>query len=82
MKLNKSAFALSTGILAGLSIFLITLIFIIFNHEGEQLGKLHKLFIGYKVVWWGAFLGLAWGVVYGYIGGWVFSWLYNRFSKT
>jgi hypothetical protein len=81
MKLNKNALALSAGIIIGVAIFVITFVFIIFDHKGEQLGKLHKLFIGYNVSWWGAFLGLIWGFIYGVIGGWIFAWLYNKFEK-
>lgn len=81
MKLNKRAFALSTGIILGVAILLITLVFIIFNHEGIQLAKLHKLFIGYHVTWGGAILGLLWGFLYGVIGGWIFAWLYNKLEK-
>ena len=81
MKLNKRAYALSTGIILGVAIFVLTLVFLIFNHEGEQLAKLHKLFIGYQVTWWGAVLGLLWGFIYGVIGGWIFAWLYNKLEK-
>jgi len=81
MKLNKRAYSLSAGILLGAAIFIITVVFIVFNHEGVQLAKLHKLFIGYSVTWGGAFLGLLWGIVYGVIGGWFFAWLYNRLEK-
>ena len=65
MKLNKRAYALSFGVVLGLAIFVITLVFIIFDQEGIQLAKLHKVFIGYSVTWWGAFLGLLWGIIYG-----------------
>ncbi len=81
MKLNKRAFALSTGIILGIAILVITLVFLIFNHEGIQLAKLHKLFIGYQVTWGGALLGLLWGFIYGVIGGWIFAWLYNKLES-
>jgi len=81
MKLDKSAYALSAGAVLGLAIFVITFVFIIFDQEGVQLAKLHKLFIGYSVTWWGAFLGLLWGFVYGVIGGWIFAWIYNKLEK-
>ena len=81
MALNKKAFALSSGIVSGAAFLVITLIFIIFGHEGNQLNKLHSLFIGYRVSWPGALLGLVWGFVYGVIGGWIFAWLYNRLEQ-
>ena len=81
MKLNKRAFALSTGIILGIAILVITLVFLIFNQEGIQLAKFHKLFIGYQVTWGGALLGLLWGIIYGVIGGWIFAWLYNKLES-
>jgi len=81
MKLNKRACALSAGILLGVAILLVTVVFLIFGHNGEQLSKLHKVCLGYSVSWLGAFLGLIWGFIYGVIGGWIFAWLYNRLEK-
>ena len=81
MKIDKRAFAISAGIVTGLAILVITLIFVIADHEALQLGKLHKVCPGYQVVWWGAFIGLLWGFIYGFIGGWVFSWIYNRLAR-
>jgi hypothetical protein len=81
MKLNKRAFALSTGITLGFAILVVTFMFVIFNYEGRQLSKLHGLFFGYTVSWWGAFIGLVWGIIYGVIGGWIFAWLYNKLEK-
>ena len=81
MKLNKKAFALSTGIILGLAVLVITLIFVIFSYEGRQLVKLRGLFCGYSVTWWGAFIGLVWGMIYGVLGGWLFAWFYNKLEK-
>ena len=81
MALNKRAFALSSGIVVGIAFLVVTLVFIIFKHEGNQLNKLHCLFIGYSVSWLGALLGLVWGFIYGAIGGWLFAWLYNKLEK-
>ncbi len=82
MKFDKRAFALSTGILLGTAILVITFVFVIFNYEGRQLVKLQGLFFGYTVSWWGAFIGLVWGFIYGIIGGWLFAWLYNKLKKA
>lgn len=81
MKLNKRAFAFASGILLGAILLIITLVFLLFNQEGFQLAKLHKLCIGYSVSWVGALIGLLWGFAYGFIGGWIFAWLYNRLEK-
>jgi len=82
MKLHTSAFALTTGITAGLITLLITLLFLILGYEGTTLVKIHKLFFGFQVTWWGAFLGMLWAFVYGFIGGLFFAWLYNSLQKS
>lgn len=81
MKLDKRAFALSVGLLLGVAILLITVVFLIFDHNGLQLSKLHKVCLGYSVSWLGAFLGLLWGFIYGVVGGWLFAYLYNKLTK-
>jgi hypothetical protein len=81
MKIDKRAFAVSAGIVLGLAILVVTLVFIIFGQEGVTLAKIHKLMPGYQVVWWGALLGLLWGFIYGAIGGWIFAWFYNKLAK-
>ncbi|HER08401.1 MAG TPA: hypothetical protein ENO20_05770 [Bacteroides sp.] len=82
MKLHTSAFALAAGITAGLVMLLITFLFLILGHEGTTLVKVHKLFFGFQVTWWGAFLGLLWGFVYGFLVGLFFAWLYNNLQKS
>jgi len=81
MKLNTTAFAFATGITLGLITLLVTFLFLILGYEGITLAKIHKLFFGYQVIWWGALLGLLWGFIYGFITGLFFSWLYNSLQK-
>jgi len=78
MKLNVKAFALSTGAILGLSFLVLTFLFLILSYDGFTLAKLHKVLFGFRVVWWGAFIGLFWGFVYGSIGGGIFAWIYNK----
>lgn len=82
MKLNVKAFSLTAGILWALTIFLLTFWFLIFGFEGNTLAKLHNVYFGYAVTWWGAFVGLVWGFVDGLICGAVFAWLYNKLAGT
>ena len=79
MKLNVKALALATGILWGLVIFLVTYWFLIFGYAGTLLEKISRIYLGYSVTWYGAFIGLGWGFVDGLIAGAVIALLYNRF---
>jgi len=79
MRLNVRSCALSTGILWGVAIFLLTIWFLIFGYEGATLAKLSKVYLGYSVSFGGAIVGLIWGFVDGVIGGGLFAWLYNMF---
>ena len=79
MKLRIRAFALTTGTVLGLAIFMVTLLYIMFYDSSETLVKLHKVFFGYEISFLGSFIGLFWGLVYGIIGGSIFALLYNKF---
>lgn len=81
MKLRIRAFALSTGIVLGIVIFLVTLLFIIRDYRAEMLANLSGVLFGYRVTVAGSFIGLAWGLIYGFIGGAVFAWLYNQLLR-
>jgi len=82
MKLNVKAFGLSAGITWGLAILLTTFFFLIMGYEGKTLLKISKIYFGYSVTWYGAFIGFVWGFVDAFIVGAFFSWLYNKFSKN
>lgn len=77
MKLNVRSCALAAGILWGAAIFLLTIWFLIFGHQGATLSKLSNVYLGYSVSFGGAIVGLIWGFVDGLIGGGLFAWLYN-----
>jgi hypothetical protein len=80
MKLNPRAFALSAGILWGLSVFVITIWLVIIGSAGTTLALLHKFYLGYSVSIAGAFIGLIWGFIDGLIVGFIFAWIYNLFT--
>jgi len=81
MKINTKALALSTGILGGLAVFLLTVWFLIMGYSGDLLAKLGSIYLGYSVSWLGAFVGLIYGFVDGLIGGALLGFFYNKFAK-
>jgi hypothetical protein len=80
MKLNLKAFALTSGILWGAAVFLMTLWLIAFGYEGGIMRQLDHFYFGYSVSVVGAVIGLAYGFVDGAIGGALFAWLYNKLA--
>ncbi len=80
MRLNQRAFALSAGILWGLSVFVVTIWLVIIGSTGTTIALLHKFYLGYSVSIVGAFIGLIWGIIDGLIVGFIFAWIYNLFT--
>lgn len=83
MKLNKTSFALSLGIVWGLGLFLLT-IWVMFRFPQGQhlyLGMLKNVYLGYSVSIPGAVIGLIWGFIDAFIAGWLIAALYNLFSR-
>lgn len=81
MHLNMKGFALATGALWGLALFLLTLVASV-RGVGGTLGHLEGIFIGYKVNYLGTVVGLIYGFVSGLIVGWLFALVYNGFAST
>lgn len=79
LKLDRVAFGLSTGITAGMSLFIATLWLIIQDGPliGPNLQLLGQYFPGYSVTATGSLLGLAYGFAAGFVGGWGFAVLRN-----
>ncbi len=78
-RIDKFAFASSTGITASLAIFCATL-FLILNGIGTNspnFNLLGQYFIGYSISIKGAFIGMGYGFLWGFILGWLFSYLRN-----
>lgn len=82
MKLSKLAFGLTSGIFAGIAIFLVTNYLLLIGAPGEFVSSLTNFCFGYSYSFLGSILGLIWGFIYGSIAGWVFAFLYNLFVKT
>ena len=80
MKLNKRAFALATGILWAVAVFVAT-IYVMIKGGGNTIVLLQQFFWGYNISFGGAILGLIYGFVWGFIWGWIFAWLYNLIGR-
>jgi hypothetical protein len=76
--LHKRAFGVAIGFALGLTIFLLTIIFLLQDpHYGVGLALLAQYFKGYTVSWGGAFIGFFWGFVVGFVGGWFVAFCRN-----
>lgn len=78
MTLNVRSFALSLGILYGLTIFITTL-WLIFNSSPNDKILFELIYPGYSVSLQGSIVGLLYGFIDGVIAGTLLSWLYNYF---
>jgi type III secretory pathway component EscT len=77
MKLNVKAFALTTAIICGIGLFLLTWWVILFEGSSGVKTVIGLVYRGYNISPLGSLIGLVWGFVDGLIGGAVFAWLYN-----
>lgn len=79
MKLDRAAFGLSLGVMAGLVLFLATLFLVIKGgpDAGSNLALLGHFFPGYDVDPFGAVLGLGYGFLTGFVVGWGVAFLRN-----
>jgi len=80
MKLNVKAFGLTGGILWGAIMFIMTLAAMT-GYGAGLMNAIGTIYIGYKVGFVGAFVGLVYGFLDGLIGCAVFAWLYNKLAK-
>jgi hypothetical protein len=80
MKLSIKSFALASGILWAVIVFLAT-IFIMLRGGGEHLILLNKFFYGYSISFVGAIIGLVYAFISGLILGALFACIHNWFAK-
>jgi len=78
MKLDVRAFALTSGLLWGVGLFLLTLWIMAFEGATGEVTLIGRVYRGYSISPVGSVVGLVWGLLDGAIGGAVFAWLYNR----
>lgn len=78
-KLDRVSFGLSLGTVAGLVIFLATLILVFKGGGvvGPKLQLLSQYFPGYTVTAYGSLVGLFYGFITGFSSGWGFALLRN-----
>lgn len=79
MRLNVRAFALTTGLVWGIGVFLLTWWIMAFEGASGEVTALGRIYHGYALTPVGSVVGLIWALVDGLLGGAVFAWLYNRF---
>jgi hypothetical protein len=78
-RFDTVALGLACGVALGLSLFLATAILLLRGGQdvGVNLALLGNYFVGYKVSWPGAFIGLIEGSIGGYLVGWMIAVLCN-----
>jgi hypothetical protein len=77
MRLNVKAFALTTGIISGVGLFLLTWWIIAFEGSTGEMTLIGRLYRGYSISPLGSIVGLIWAFVDGLIFGAIFAGLYN-----
>lgn len=80
MKLDVKACALTSGLIWGLGLFILTWWIMAFDGVTGEMTFIGRLYRGYSISPTGSLVGLAWGLLDGFIGGALFAWLYNRFA--
>ena len=75
---DKLAFGIAIGTVAGLLLFVVTAVrLLLLPKDPTELALLAQFFTGYRESWPGAFIGLAWGFVVGFVGGWFMAFSRN-----
>jgi len=85
MKFNTKFLALTSAILWGLAMLLMSLANLIWGNYGQQfLRTMSSVYPGYHATRSVAevIVGTLYGFVDGLIGGAVFAWLYNQFARA
>lgn len=77
-RLHKMAFGIAVGVVAGLSLGLVTVVGVLLGpEETADLALLSQFFAGYEVSWRGALIGALWGVGVGAVAGWFIAFAHN-----
>ncbi|MGH9884473.1 MAG: hypothetical protein ACREBE_03025 [bacterium] len=82
LRLNAKAWGIATGLLAGLTLFVATLVLVLKGgtQVGPHLGLLSIYLPGYRVTTAGAFVGFVYLFVIGYALGRVIGSVYNSMA--
>jgi len=80
LRLDAVAQGITTGIIAGLVVFVATNWLVLKGGPvvGPNLALLSQFFFGYRVTFFGSLIGFAWAFFYGGLVGYLVSWIYNR----
>jgi hypothetical protein len=78
-RLEAKIVGIICGTLAGLVVFIATNWLVLKGGErvGPHLALLRQYFIGYKVTFFGSFVGFAYAFVCGFLAGYCFARMYN-----
>lgn len=81
--LNAKILGLVLGLVFGLMMFIATnwLVLKGGSRVGPHLELLSHYFIGYRVTFWGSFIGFAYGFIMGTLSGSLIGWIYNKIVK-
>ncbi len=79
MKLNVKALALTSGLLWGIGLFLLTWWIILLDGGSGEVTLIGRIYRGYSISPVGSLWGLIWGLVDGYVCGLIFALVYNYF---
>lgn len=82
MRLNVKSFALTSGLVWGIGLFLLTWWVIALDGVTTEPTLIGRLYRGYCISPMGSIIGLIWAFIDGLIGGAIFSWLYNLISTS
>lgn len=84
LRLNATIVGLTTGIVAGLGIFVATNWLVLKGGSvvGPHLSLLREFFVGYSVTFVGSLIGLAYGFVIGFIIGYFVASVYNWLADS
>ena len=80
LRLDAVAQGITTGIIAGLAVFVATNWLVLKGGPvvGPNLALLSQFFFGYRVTFFGSLIGFAWAFFYGGLVGYLVSRIYNR----
>jgi hypothetical protein len=84
VRLNAKLMGIVVGFLAGLGLFLATMILVLKGGPdvGAHLGLLSQFFPGYRVTFLGSFVGFFYAFVVGFVIGSVLGAVYNKVARA
>lgn len=84
VRLNAKLMGIVVGFLAGLGLFLATMILVLKGgpNVGEHLELLSQFFPGYRVTFLGSFVGFFYAFVVGFVIGSVLGAVYNKVARA